>query len=502
MPDTTDTNTWRELHTETGSYPSVTYLLIDDLYVGQMEGVQRTLCPPEKHPEPVVRTEKPWEGDGVWMHNGWLYDHDEQVFKLWYHCHEPSFREEYPDLGWPYRRAYAVSADARTWEKPDLGVVEWQGNTHNNLVAFPPAGGDGANANVFMNPHNDDPNSRYMSLSAERHPRQPGEKAITWPGGPAAKDNPNGRGFYLCDSPDGFTWTRRPEIIMSHALCMDGPTLHGFDEDLNAWIIWWRPRIQLYGGPKFRTMGISIASDLERVPYPQMALVPDAGDAPGTEFDRCASVKVSGGYVALVRTLFPEYNNRDQEKRDFRHIHCQLAFSRDARTWSRPAGRQSMLTGGELGTWDEKLMTPANPIQVGDDIYILYQAGRGETQRGIGLATLKRDRWAAIEPVHIHGVLQTNPVCWANGQLHINANATGGSIRAELQDVKGTPITGFTMDDCDPLTGDSLDHPMSWGGKSQLPAEIVGAAYSEGYPGRVLSIRFDLNQAKLFSFSC
>ncbi|MBH05118.1 MAG: hypothetical protein CMJ20_02230, partial [Phycisphaeraceae bacterium] len=301
MPDTTDTHTWRELHTETGSYPSVTYLLIDDLHVGQMEGVQRTLCPPEKHPEPVVRTEKPWEGDGVWMHNGWLYDHDEQVFKLWYHCHEPSFREEYPDLGWPYRRAYAVSADARTWEKPDLGVVEWQGNTHNNLVAFPPAGGDGPNANVFMDPRNDDPNSRYMALSSERHPRQPGEKAITWPGGPDAKDNPNGRGFYLCDSPDGFTWTRRPKIIMSHALCMDGPTLHGFDEDLNAWIIWWRPRIQLYGGPKFRTMGISIASDLERVPYPQMALVPDAGDAPGTEFDRCASVKVSGGYVALVR---------------------------------------------------------------------------------------------------------------------------------------------------------------------------------------------------------
>ena len=227
MPDTTDTNTWRELHTETGSYPSVTYLLIDDLYVGQMEGVQRTLCPPEKHPEPVVRTEKPWEGDGVWMHNGWLYDHDEQVFKLWYHCHEPSFREEYPDLGWPYRRAYAVSADARTWEKPDLGVVEWQGNTHNNLVAFPPAGGDGPNANVFMDPRNDDPNSRYMSLSSERHPRQPGEKTVTWRGGPNPTFDPNGSGFYLYDSQDGFTWTRRPKIIMSMALCMDGSTLHG-----------------------------------------------------------------------------------------------------------------------------------------------------------------------------------------------------------------------------------------------------------------------------------
>ena len=309
MSDATCTSDWQELHVETGFYPPVTYLLIDDLHIRRMEGVQRALCEPQKHPEPVVQAQKPWEGEGVWMHNGWLYDRDEKVFKLWYHCHDPSFYDEYPDLGWNYRRAYAVSADARTWEKPELGVVQWQGSTRNNLVDFPPAGGDGPNANVFKNPGDGDPNRRYMSLSSERHPREPGEKAITWPGGPDPKDDPNGRGFYLCDSPDGFTWTRQPRPIMSHALCMDGPTVHGFDEDLNAWILWWRPRI----GPKFRTMGISIARDLEKIPYPQMALVPDDEDAPGTEFDRCASIKVSGGYVALVRTLFPEYNRRESE---------------------------------------------------------------------------------------------------------------------------------------------------------------------------------------------
>jgi hypothetical protein len=493
---------WQQEHVETGLYPPVTYLLIDDLHIRRMEGVRRVACPPQKHPEPVVKPEKPWEGEGVWMHNGWLYDDEEQVFKLWYHGHDPSFREEYPTLAWPYRRLYAVSPDARTWEKPNLGVVEWQGSRENNLVNFPPAGGDGPNSNVFKNPNRDEPNSRYMSLSSERHLRQPGERVIIYPGGPDDKDTPNGRGFYLCDSPDGFNWTRRTNTIMSHALCMDGPVLHGFDEDLNAWIVWWRPRIQLKGGPKFRTMGISIASDLEKMPYPQMALVPDDEDAPGTEFDRCGSVKVSGGYVALVRTLFPEYNNLDQAKRDFRHIHCQLAFSRDARMWSRPAGRESVLGVGEPGTWDEKLITPANPIQVGDDIYILYQAGRGETVRGIGLATLKRDRWAAIEPTHIHGVLQTQPMAWANRRLQVNAETAGGSIRAELADTMGRPVPGFTMADSDPFTGDSLDHAMSWGGKSELPDDIIGIAYSEGEPGRVMSIRFDIDRARLYSFSC
>ena len=187
MSHATCTSDWQELHVETGFYPPVTYLLIDDLHIRRMEGVQRALCEPQKHPEPVVQAQKPWEGEGVWMHNGWLYDRDEKVFKLWYHCHDPSFYDEYPDLAWNYRRAYAVSADALTWEKPELGVVPWQGSTRNNLVDFPPAGGDGPNANVFKNPGDGDPNRRYMSLSSERHPREPGEKAITWPGGPGSE---------------------------------------------------------------------------------------------------------------------------------------------------------------------------------------------------------------------------------------------------------------------------------------------------------------------------
>ena len=49
---------------------------------------------------------------------------------------------------------------------------------------------------------------------------------------------------------------------------------------------------------------------------------------------------------------------------------------------------------------------------------------------------------------------------------------------------------------------DSLDHMMSWGGKSQLPDDVIGAAYLEGTPGRVMSIRFDIDRARLFSFSC
>ena len=128
----------------------------------------------------------------------------------------------------------------------------------------------------------------------------------------------------------------------------------------------------------------------------------------------------------------------------------------------------------------------------------------------IGLARLKRDRWAAVEPEKETGLLQTRPMYWAGRELFINAAVKrasgnrkgGGSVRAELLDHTGKPITGFTKSESDPFTGDSLEHRMSWKGKKRLPVQIIGKAFKEGEPGRVLSIRFFLDRARLFSFSC
>ena len=74
---------------------------------------------------------------------------------------------------------------------------------------------------------------------------------------------------------------------------------------------------------------------------------------------------------------------------------------------------------------------------------------------------------------------------------------------AELVDVlTNQPLPGYSLADCDPFAGDSLDHAMTWNGQAQIPAELIGEAYSEGLPGRVVLIRFHLERARLFSFSC
>ena len=284
-------------------------------------------------------------------------------------------------------------------------------------------------------------------------------------------------------------------MLMSNSLSMDGTYVHGFDEDLNAWILWQRIRIN----PKFRTMGVSIARDLEKIPFPQMVPALDEEDPPGTKFDRFATIKVPGGYVGLLRFWYPGETNRTGTS--------QLAFSRDAKVWQRPAGRRPILNCGENGSWDDKVVVAGNPVEVGDDIYILYTGSSlsGKELKRIGLAKMKRDRWAAIEPVYKQGVLQTRLMYWAGRSLQINADAEGGSIRAELLDVWGKPIPGFAASDSDPFSGDSLEHMMSWNGKPELPLELAGTPYMEGIQdgsGRAMSIRFFLERAKLYSFSC
>ena len=141
---------------------------------------------------------------------------------------------------------------------------------------------------------------------------------------------------------------------------------------------------------------------------------------------------------------------------------------------------------------------------MGDTIYILVSANTVIHDGRIGLYTLKRDRWAAIESsTPWPGVLQTRPVYFANRTLAVNTDAHHGALRAELVDVlTGEPLPGHSAAEADPFSGDSLDHTCTWNGRSDISSSLIGEAYREGLPGRVVSIRFHLDRARLFSFSC
>jgi hypothetical protein len=321
----------------------------------------------------------------------------------------------------------------------------------------------------------------------------------------------------LGHSADGFDWQVQDDWLMSVSEITDASFLQGWDERLSKWVIWARAREELPGMHKYRTYGVILTDDLEKPTFPVATLVPDGKDPPGMQFDHFRSFPVSEGYVGLVTAMHTD-------PVDAFRMDVQLCYSRDLLVWNR-AYRTPCIPTGEPGSWDEMFVIVATPALLDDTIYIPYcghNLGNAEHLRigdevktfkdgdrlpdgriasgAIGLATLKRDRWVSRAPVRKFGVLQTKPLYCARGALQVNADALNGSVRAELVDHLGRPVEGFTRMDCDPFTGDSLEHTVTWNGTSDF-SELIGDSYHYPRVSRLLAVRFYLEEAKLFSFS-
>ena len=96
-------------------------------------------------------------------------------------------------------------------------------------------------------------------------------------------------------------------------------------------------------------------------------------------------------------------------------------------------------------------------------------------------------------PVAVRGSVTTKVLRGVKGPLAVNfvtARGRGygtGWIKVQVLDENGKAIPGFTIDDCDELRGDSLDHVVTWNGNEQLP------------PDRPLRFRFVMTEARLYS---
>ena len=81
-----------------------------------------------------------------------------------------------------------------------------------------------------------------------------------------------------------------------------------------------------------------------------------------------------------------------------------------------------------------------------------------------------------------------------NGGLEINADASGGQVGVEVLTADGQVQPGFSMDDCVPLTTDSIRHSVQWQSATLADAETTLAASICAEPCETLclSSRYEL----------
>lgn len=103
----------------------------------------------------------------------------------------------------------------------------------------------------------------------------------------------------------------------------------------------------------------------------------------------------------------------------------------------------------------------------------------------IGIATLRRDGFASIEG---SGMLLTRKLRFDGHTLYVNADASRGSLSAELLSADGRVL--LSREDCCPVQEDTVKTAVHWRGSEPL----------ERFQEEKVRIRFYLENAWLYSF--
>ena len=176
----------------------------------------------------------------------------------------------------------------------------------------------------------------------------------------------------------------------------------------------------------------------------------------------------------------------------------ELASSRDLNRWSRPARRACAAVGRgrRVGRFhDFHLDHDAGVRRHGVDLLRWLQRGPWWRSRSARLD--RAGDLAADGFVSVHnsgdddGTLVTKPITFTGTTLRLNATvAAGGSLKVEVLNSAGTPITGFTAADSVPITGDQLTATVAWSSGASLST----------LAGQSVKLKFYLDNVDLYSY--
>ena len=493
------------------------YLFIDDHEVEEIRNLARKLHQPEKfEANAVLRPEHRWENMYVRMWGAPVWDPDAGLFKMIYlgtaakdlstvgtgvaaaldETGEPGTSGSYS--------CYATSPDGVNWEKPFLGLYEYDGlmwdgtpiGADNNILPSI----DGHLRGPLYHASEPDPDRRFKGLVyRERNLYTVASRdCIHWeeldvPPQPSLDVSElyyddvrdlfistvkqralYGRSFYLSTSEDFENWTEQ-ELIF-HADQTDQENgferlQRFFDDDDYLTPVYNRPeewRTDVYHFPVFRYEDLYLA-------LPVMHHW--AGKHP------------------------PLFENEDSRKT------VELASSRDLRQWNRVANRAAFmeLSPKGQGRYDTgQIGTTNGVLRRNNELWFYYTGARqrslpiGDTlnyghldSSAVCMSRLRLDGFVSLKGGIEWGSVLTRPIEVTGAELRINVDSWRGRVTAELLDAPSNePIAGFGADDCIPAVIDSIDEPVRWKNRNSL-AELRGKS---------VRIRFSILRGKLYSF--
>ncbi len=426
------------------------YLLLDSRIIASAENARLAVGTVTKHEaNPLFVEDKPWEKRFDNLYGNVIHDDEDKLYKCWY---SPFIvdrsakgktlaerKKRYsPGRGRTMAICYATSRDGLRWEKPSLGLVEYEGSKENNIVWRGPHG-----AGIFKDEQETDPARRYKIIF---------------------------KGMMAAWSRDGVNWDR--------PLRMEGVKVAG-DTHNNAL---WAPTLGKYVGMT-RTWG-RLGREVMRIEskdfrtWTQDKVVMRATDKSRQPY--AMPVFFHGGvYLGLVAV---------HHQRPIDRVWTELAWSPDTVTWHR------ICEGTPLIPWSEKMLDYdygcvypcAYPVFLEDEIRLYYGASDylhyGWRCGSLALATLRPDGFAGYEQVNEErpGVVTTTAIPYGGQTIKITADVVkGGSVRVSIRDDKGKAVS-----QAETISTTGTDIPLDFDGKP-------GASE--------IRLRFEFDNAKVYS---
>lgn len=463
-------------------------------------GIRIAAQPAERslEPFPGIEPAKPWEGGKLGL--GYvLYDEEDGYFKAWTSC---SARGK-------SHRCYLQSKDFENWERPELGVVEFEGSRKNNLIEADDLGW------IFKDPSSEEERWKWVggdrSITREQYEAFKKQRPNDWD--PKAdrvdvsQDTHVGPGNLILAlmggvSPDGFRWKTLPEpLVVEH---VDTINTAYYDARLKKYVAYVRHWIMPDRAPNppsddrglswmagRRSIGRSETDDFRRFPLSECILTP------GPDIVGPADTLYTNGHTFVPHApdqhlFFPTIWHQINDTTSI-----AVASSLDGKVMHWLPGNP-VLTTAPFGEWDGGcLFASGHLLELPDGRWIMpYGASnvphkyprKGAIKGGTGFATWKKGRLVAVEAKE-RGEFSTYSFMPPGRKIRINAlTLRGGSIRIEVTNSNRDVVPGRSFADCNPIIGDQYKTLVTWKGGDDI-----------GVPdGAAICLRFKFDQAKLF----
>ena len=450
----------------------------------------KLLAQPAQRLGPILKTERPWEAMGVTLtcvlQEGGRY-------RAWGTSQNAEGRGS---------SCYFESPDGLNWTRPELGLVEYDGNTANNLIPVCPDA-------VFVDP-TALPDAKYKGLgggdvSIEEFRSFIAKFPNRWEHRALRKDAGFINALFGFQSSDGIRWERLDEpFTIEHSDTQQGAY---YDRQRKKYVLFTRtyfvgPRSlrapedpagmgwlgEAHGAGR-RSIGRSESDHFGDFPVSSLLLTPRPDMLP-TEllYTNCyTAIPSAPDHHLLFPTIWNTYTDATR---------LEAAASHDGRVWNWLPGATLMETNA-FGEFDGGcIFWRPNLIELPNGDFALPYTGyafphkypRGAWSYNTGYAIWPAGRFMALV-AEDDGAFSTVSFMPPGKRLRINAlTDRAGSIRVAVTKRNGATLANRSWDDAVPVVGDHVWTVVKWG-----EADNLGCAANEP-----ICLRFQLDHARLY----